>query len=50
VDSWRDDPLVASGADFIRWIGFGATREYLEQVSLNYRIYQTLYAGGTEPD
>jgi soluble lytic murein transglycosylase len=50
VDTWRDDPLVASGADFIRWIGFGGTREYLAQVSLNYRIYQTLYAGGTEPD
>ena len=49
VDAWRDDPLVANRADFIRWIGFGQTREYLENVSLNYRVYQALY-GETESD
>jgi soluble lytic murein transglycosylase len=43
VDGWRADPLVSTEADFIRWIGFGSTREYLETVSLNYRIYGELY-------
>jgi soluble lytic murein transglycosylase len=45
VDSWREDPLVSNGADFIRWIGFGSTREYLETVSVNHRVYQALYGG-----
>jgi soluble lytic murein transglycosylase len=49
VDSWQDDPLVSNRADFIRWIGFGQTREYLENVSLNYRVYQILY-GATETE
>ncbi|MEA3375335.1 MAG: transglycosylase SLT domain-containing protein [Chloroflexota bacterium] len=43
VDAWRNDPLVSDQADFIRWIGFGQTREYLEHVALNYRVYQVLY-------
>jgi soluble lytic murein transglycosylase len=49
VNSWLDDPLVESRDDFLRWIGFGSTREYLETVSLNYGVYQALYRG-TEPD
>jgi soluble lytic murein transglycosylase-like protein len=48
VDSWREDPLVSEGADFVRWIGFGSTREYLVTVSLNHRVYQALYPGGAE--
>ncbi|MFW6135822.1 MAG: transglycosylase SLT domain-containing protein [Chloroflexota bacterium] len=46
VDAWRSDPLVSDQADFIRWIGFGQTREYLEHVALNYRVYQVLYGDG----
>ena len=45
VASWQEDPLVANRDDFLRWIGFGQTREYLEQVSLTYQIYQVLYGG-----
>jgi soluble lytic murein transglycosylase len=45
VDTWTDDPLVSDRDDLLRWIGFGQTREYLERVSLYYRIYQELYAG-----
>ena len=50
VDTWQGDPLVSDRDDLLRWIGFGQTREYLERVSLYYRIYQELYAGslGTE--
>ena len=44
VDSWRADSMVSSQDDFVRWIGFGGTREYLEQVSLNYQVYRELYA------
>jgi soluble lytic murein transglycosylase len=46
VDSWLADPLVSNRDDLLRWIGFGQTREYLERVSLNYLIYQELYANG----
>jgi soluble lytic murein transglycosylase len=45
VDSWQADPLVSNRDDLLRWIGFGETREYLERVSLSYRVYQELYAG-----
>jgi len=44
VESWLADPMVSDRDDFLRWIGFGETREYLERVSLNYRVYQLLYA------
>jgi soluble lytic murein transglycosylase len=44
VESWLKDPRVASGDDLLRWIGYGETREYIERVSLSYRIYQELYA------
>lgn len=47
VESWQKDPLVSNRDDLIRWIGFGETREYLERVSLSYRIYQELYTGDT---
>jgi soluble lytic murein transglycosylase len=46
VESWLKDPKVASGDDLLRWIGYGETREYIERVSLSYRIYQELYGGG----
>ena len=44
VDSWQTDPLVTDRDDFLRWIGFGETREYVERVSLFYWVYQQLYA------
>ena len=50
VDSWQADPLVSNQDDLLRWIGFGQTREYLERVSLDYRIYQNLYASGSNTD
>ena len=43
VDNWLADPLVADRDDFLRWIWYGSTREYLEFVSLDYRVYQALY-------
>jgi soluble lytic murein transglycosylase len=46
VDVWQADPLVSDRDDLLRWIGYGETREYLERVSLNYRVYQALYASG----
>jgi soluble lytic murein transglycosylase len=47
VDSWQANPLVSNRDDLLRWIGFGETREYLERVSLSYRVYQELYASGS---
>jgi soluble lytic murein transglycosylase len=47
VDSWQADPLVSNRDDLLRWIRFGETREYLERVSLSYRVYQELYANGS---
>jgi soluble lytic murein transglycosylase len=46
VESWLQDRLVSNRDDWLRWIGFGQTREYLEQVSLNYQVYQVLYETG----
>ncbi len=43
VESWLEDPMVADRDDLIRWAWFGETREYLQRVSLAYRIYQELY-------
>jgi soluble lytic murein transglycosylase len=43
VDSWLKDPRVSDRDDLLRWIGYGETREYLERVSLSYRIYLELY-------
>jgi soluble lytic murein transglycosylase len=47
VDSWQADPMVSNRDDLLRWIGFGETREYLERVSSSYRVYQELYASGS---
>ena len=43
VESWLEDPLVEDRDDLIRWVWYGESREYLERVSLAYRIYQGLY-------
>lgn len=50
VDSWQADPGVSNRDDLLRWIGFGETREYLERVSLSYRVYRELYASGSNTD
>jgi soluble lytic murein transglycosylase len=50
VDGWQASPLVSVRDDLLRWIGFGETREYLGHVSLNYRVYQVLYAGGSDTE
>jgi soluble lytic murein transglycosylase len=51
VESWQKDPMASDRDDLLRWIGFGETREYLERVSLSYRVYQELYAGSaTAPE
>jgi soluble lytic murein transglycosylase len=44
VQQWLEDPMVSNREDFIRWIGFGETREYLEKVSIAYWIYQQIYS------
>jgi soluble lytic murein transglycosylase len=46
VDSWLADPLVLDRDDWLRWIGFGETREYLGRVLLSYQVYQQLYPTG----
>ena len=46
VESWQADPRVSDRDDLLRWIGYGETREYLERVSLSYRVYQALYGSG----
>jgi soluble lytic murein transglycosylase len=43
VELWQRDARVSDRDDLLRWIGFGETREYLERVSLSYRVYQELY-------
>jgi soluble lytic murein transglycosylase len=43
VDGWLNDPRVRDRDDFLRWIGYGQTREYLERVALNYQVYKALY-------
>ena len=43
VDAWQSDPLVSDRDDWLRWIGFGSTREYVVKVSHNYLVYQALY-------
>ena len=44
VQQWLNDPMVNNRDDFIRWIGFGETREYLERVSMAYWTYQQIYS------
>lgn len=36
-------PLVKSEADFYRFINRSETREYIQRVMLNYKVYTTLY-------
>jgi len=43
VQAWLQDPMVKDRDDFVRWIGFGETREYLERVSIAYWTYQQIY-------
>ncbi len=50
VDSWQADPLVSDRDDFLRWIGFGETREYLARVLLSYQIYQELYGAASSSE
>ncbi|MEA3459116.1 MAG: transglycosylase SLT domain-containing protein [Chloroflexota bacterium] len=42
VESWQEDPMVRDREDFLRWIGFGETREYVQRVLLSHRVYQRL--------
>jgi len=42
VNKWKENPLVQEKADFLRWIGFGETREYLPKVLLSYEVYRWL--------
>jgi soluble lytic murein transglycosylase len=42
VESWQEDPRVKDKDDFLRWIGFGETREYVEKVLFSYEVYQKL--------
>jgi soluble lytic murein transglycosylase len=44
VRAWLEDPMVKDKDDFIRWIGFGESREYLERVSIAYWVYRQAYA------
>jgi soluble lytic murein transglycosylase len=46
VESWQAHPLVSDRDDLLRWIGFGETREFVERVSRNYRMYRALYTEG----
>ena len=42
VNAWKENPLVREKADFLRWIGFGETREYIPKVLLSYEVYRWL--------
>jgi soluble lytic murein transglycosylase len=42
VQAWLTDPRVQNNDDLYRWVGIGATREYLMRVMLDYRRYQAL--------
>lgn len=44
VREWLADPMVSNRDDFIRWVGYGETREYLERVSIAYWAYQQIYS------
>lgn len=43
VDAWLGNPLVSDRDDFLRWIEYRETREYLGHVMLNYEVYQFFY-------
>lgn len=42
VNEWKENPLIQEKADFLRWIGFGETREYVPKVLLSYEVYKWL--------
>ncbi len=42
VNNWKESPLVQEKADFLRWIGFSETREYVPKVLLSYEVYRWL--------
>jgi soluble lytic murein transglycosylase len=42
VNAWKENPLIQEKADFLRWIGFGETREYVPKVLLSYEVYKWL--------
>jgi soluble lytic murein transglycosylase len=44
VQAWLENPMVGDRNDFIRWIGFGETREYLGRVLINLWVYSEIYS------
>jgi soluble lytic murein transglycosylase len=42
VNAWKENTLIQEKADFLRWIGFGETREYVPKVLLSYEVYKWL--------
>lgn len=42
VNAWKENPLIQEKPDFLRWIGFSETREYIPKVLLSYEIYRWL--------
>ena len=48
VNKWKENPLIQEKADFLRWIGFGETREYVPKVLLSYEVYRWLEQVGGE--
>lgn len=49
AEIWRSDPAMADRDDWLRLIGYGETREYVTIVSMNYAVYQELYAEEVAP-
>ncbi|MBI3286827.1 MAG: transglycosylase SLT domain-containing protein, partial [Chloroflexi bacterium] len=42
VARWLEDPLVVTKEDFYRWMDLSETREFVQKVMFNYRVYQWL--------
>jgi soluble lytic murein transglycosylase len=42
VERWLGDRLVLNREDFYRWIDSSETREFVQKVMFNYRVYQWL--------
>jgi soluble lytic murein transglycosylase len=42
VNAWKENPLIQEKPDFLRWIGFSETREYVPKVLLSYEVYRWL--------
>lgn len=43
AQGWLEDERVSDRGDWYRWIAYGTTREYVENVLLYYEVYKTLY-------